>query len=437
MPLWLTILIVVLIAASLLTLAFYAVVAYRVVLSTLRLPTARDGMALAITISEWPELTVIIPAHNERDVIARVARSLLASNYPDLGVVFVLDRCTDDTEAVLREAIQRPDGSPDPRVEIILNDHCPDDWAGKVHAMHRGYRESTRLETHRSPDEASWEPRPGVDIHALDRGVVLFADADTEFDPACLRATVALLIERDLDLLSLLSTLTTDKWYEKAIQPVAAFELIRQFPLDLVNDPTKPRSFANGQFMLFRRAAFDSIGGHAGVKNALLEDVEIARIFGRPERDLRLGCLVADGMLHCEMYRTYEAFQRGWKRIYTESAIRNPGKLNSAGWRLLLTGTILPLLSEIGFWVAAITLWSTGAHALALVLLGLSVLVLLAYTLALGMVYRQQHQPVWRILLFPYGAWVVSGLLRSAATDLLRGTQTQWGGKAYTREISS
>ncbi|MFI4854695.1 MAG: glycosyltransferase, partial [Phycisphaerales bacterium JB065] len=357
MPLWLTILIVVLIAASLLTLAFYAVVAYRVVLSTLRLPTARDGMALAITISEWPELTVIIPAHNERDVIARVARSLLASNYPDLGVVFVLDRCTDDTEAVLREAIQRPDGSPDPRVEIILNDHCPDDWAGKVHAMHRGYRESTRLETHRSPDEASWEPRPGVDIHALDRGVVLFADADTEFDPACLRATVALLIERDLDLLSLLSTLTTDKWYEKAIQPVAAFELIRQFPLDLVNDPTKPRSFANGQFMLFRRAAFDSIGGHAGVKNALLEDVEIARIFGRPERDLRLGCLVADGMLHCEMYRTYEAFQRGWKRIYTESAIRNPGKLNSAGWRLLLTGTILPLLSEIGFWVAAITLW--------------------------------------------------------------------------------
>ncbi|MFI4853745.1 MAG: hypothetical protein ACIAQF_02050, partial [Phycisphaerales bacterium JB065] len=126
-----------------------------------------------------------------------------------------------------------------------------------------------------------------------------------------------------------------------------------------------------------------------------------------------------------------------WKRIYTESAIRNPGKLNSAGWRLLLTGTILPLLSEIGFWVAAITLWSTGAHALALVLLGLSVLVLLAYTLALGMVYRQQHQPVWRILLFPYGAWVVSGLLRSAATDLLRGTQTQWGGKAYTREISS
>ena len=237
MPLWMTILIVPLLAASAATLAFYGVVAWRVLRSMRQLPTARGGLALAELVSEWPELTVIIPAHNEEDVIARAARSLLASNYPDLGVVFVLDRCTDDTEAVLREATRLPDGTPDLRVEIIVNDHCPDGWAGKVHAMHRGYREAKRLDARRSPDESSWTPTPGEDIHDLSRGLVLFADADTEFDPACLRAAAALLIERECDLLSLLSTLTIEQWYERYIQPVASFELIRQFPLDKVNDP--------------------------------------------------------------------------------------------------------------------------------------------------------------------------------------------------------
>lgn len=437
MPLWLTIPSVILLAASLLVLVFYGVVAWRAAVATRRLPTARDGMALAATVSDWPELTVIIPAHNERDVIGRAAQSLLASSYPDLGIVFVLDRCTDATEAVLREAVRLPDGSPDPRVEIIINNHCPEDWAGKVHAMHRGYRESVRLDARRSADEASWEPRPGVDIHDIERGIVLFADADTEFDPACLRAAVALLIDRDLDLLSLLSTLTTDAWYEKSIQPAAAFELIRQFPLDLVNDPSKPRMFANGQFMLFRRAAFDSIGGHAGVRTSLLEDIEFARIFGQKQRGLNLGCLVADGMLRCEMYRTFDAFKRGWKRIYSEAAMRNPGKLRSAGRRLLIFGAVLPLVTEVAFWVALLAMLFHGPATLLLVLLVASTLGLVAFVLAMATVYRQQHQPVWRILLFPYGAWVVSRLLKSAAADLVRGTQTQWGGKSYTREIGS
>ncbi len=437
MPLWLTILSIPLLIGAIGTLVFYGVVALRVLRSMRTLPTARDGLALAELVSDWPELTVIIPAHNERDVIARAARSLLASNYNDLGVVFVLDRCTDDTEAVLREAIRMPDGSPDPRVEIIVNDHCPEGWAGKVHAMHRGYRESNRLDGSRSPDEGDWALKPGEEIHDLSRGLVLFADADTEFDPACLRAAVALLVERDVDLLSLLSTLTIDEWYERYIQPVASFELIRQFPLDQVNDPAKPRLFANGQFMLFRRAAFDSIGGHAGVRGALLEDIQFSKIFAQRGRGLRLNCLLADGMLRCEMYRAYEAFERGWKRIYTESASRRPARLRASARRLVITGAVFPVLTEIAFWVALAALLLFGSSATALTLAIASGLGAIAFIVAMGLVYRQQHQPIWRILLVPWGAWVVAGLLRGAARDLTRGTQTQWGGRSYSREVQS
>jgi len=434
MPLWYTILLSVLLLASVATLVFYGVVALRVWNTGRTLPTARDGIPLAESIGAFPGLTVIIPAHNERDVIGRVARSLLASDYPGLSVVFVLDRCTDDTEAVLREAIRTPEGEPDPRVEIILNDHCPDGWAGKVHAMHRGYREAKSLDAKRSPDEASWTPKPGIDVHDLSRGLVLFADADTEFDPRCLRAAVALLIDRELDLLSLLSTLTRDRWYEKLIQPAATFELVRQYPLDDVNDPEKARLFANGQFMLFRRAAFDSIGGHAGVQNALLEDIQFAKIFGQKSRGLRLGCLIADGMLTCEMYRDYEAFERGWKRIFTEAATRRTSKLRASSVRLLALGAIFPVLCELAFWFGVVSWILHGMSVLAVASIGVSVLAFIAYCAAMGMVYRQQHQNPLLIFCFPYGAWKVAALLRRAARDLERGTQTQWGGKEYARE---
>lgn len=37
------------------------------------------------------------------------------------------------------------------------------------------------------------------------------------------------------------------------------------------------RAFANGQFILLTRAAYDKIGGHEAVKSAVLEDLELAR----------------------------------------------------------------------------------------------------------------------------------------------------------------
>ena len=43
---------------------------------------------------------------------------------------------------------------------------------------------------------------------------------------------------------------------------------------------------------------------------------------------------LARGMIHCRMYGTWEAFRRGWKRIYTESANRKPGRMRVQGGRV-------------------------------------------------------------------------------------------------------
>lgn len=407
MPLWAAIPLIVLAALAGTCAAYHATALIRVLRAIRLLPTARDGLDLCPPAGGWPSVCIIIPAHDEEDVIGRLVRSLRASRYDDLRIVLVLDRCTDGTEDAARAAAED-----DARIEIIVNGQCPDDWAGKVHAVWRGVQDSSG---------------------ARDAELLLFADADTEFDPSCIRATVALLDDRRLDMLSLLSTLVCDSWYERIAQPAAAFELARQYPLDAVNRTDRPRPFANGQFMLFRREAYDAIGGHEAVKNALLEDIAFARRLAHKKRRHPFGCLLADGMLRCHMYRSWPEFRKGWRRIYTEAATRRSARLRRSADRLVITGVLLPAASVLALLAGGIALAAGGGDVLFWITF-LAGLLGIAAMLALAVVtYRVQAVPRIFTPLYPLGAWLTAGILREAARGLRDGIAVSWGGRQYTR----
>ncbi len=405
---------------------FHGVLLWRVSRAARLLPTARDGLDLPAPRPEdgggWPTVCVVVPAHNEREVIGALATSLMAQDYPSLRIVFALDRCTDETESIIRERCAEAIG---PRVEIVGIGACPAEWAGKTHALWRGVRDS------------AW---------AREAEMLLFADADTIFDPALVRAAVALLYQRELDLLSLLSRLSSERWFERIVQPAAAFELIRQHPLDFVNSVAKPRAFANGQFMLFRREFYDAIGGHEAVKHELLEDLAFARLMRRRRKraHCRWGVLLSgpgsvgggdrSGMLRCRMYGSWESFKRGWKRIYAEAAHRKRSELLRSARKLRVTGVGLPLAGAASV-AAGVALWSRGVNTglgVWLVVLGLLGLGLMAA--AMGRIYRSQGTPARFVPLYPIGAWMVARILSRAARDLRRGRRTVWGGREYARE---
>src|SRR5262249_20390564 len=130
-------------------------------------------------------------------------------------------------------------------------------------------------------------------------------------------------------------------WFEKVVQPATAMELVRQYPLRRINRHPSRRPFANGQFILFRRQAYDAIGGHAAVKSEMFEDVRIAQHAGR--QGLRLAVFLAAGMLHCRMYKDWAEFRRGWNRIYSESCNRKVSRLRTMASRVRILGTLLPL----------------------------------------------------------------------------------------------
>jgi chlorobactene glucosyltransferase len=366
------------------------------------LPTLRFGQTLAAADPPAGRVCVVVPAYNEARVIAGLVASLRAETYREARYVLALDRCTDETAALARAAI-----AGDERFEIVEIDACPSDWAGKVHAVHAGVTRS------RGAAEADF---------------LLFADADTLFSPGCIASALALMRARELDLLSLLSTLTHDTWFERVVQTAAALELMRHFPLTRVNGiDGRRRAFANGQFMLFRRDTYDAIGGHEAVKDALLEDLALARRVDDGTR--KLGVFMADGLFHCRMYADWPQFRRGWKRIYTEAASRRAKRLSAWSNRSRWLGTLLPLWTLAAFPLGAIILSRDevrGWTVIALALVALAV-----WLVALGRITALARAPWWTAPLHMVGAWLTADLMKEAARDLRTRTPTQWGGREY------
>lgn len=403
MQIILPILAVLLAAASAVLLVYWSVALYRIAQTTAIVPTARAGVELAREHAPFAPVCIIIPAHNEEEILPTLIASLRRTEYPAFHVVLALDRCTDGSAAAARRAI-----GADERFEIIEIDRCPEDWAGKVNAVWTGLQRSR------------WSDRAAY---------LLFADADTVFAPECLRAAVALAQHRSLDLLSLLSTLTRERWFERLVQPAAGLQLLYQYPILRANRSDNRRAFANGQFMLFSREAYDDVGGHRAVRADLLEDLALARAIEAAGR--RAGVFLADGLLTCRMYPGWPAFRRGWKRIYTEAANRKPERLRRAAIRMRTMGAGLPAAALLN--VALLAGPWAGQVPLHLALLGVSAAGLAAWFIAMAWVHRLGHAPAWEAPGSIVGSWCVGGILNEAAADLDEGRPTEWGGRTYAR----
>jgi hypothetical protein len=326
---------------------------------------------------------------------------LRAETYADMRVVLALDRCTDETASLARAQIGN-----DERFEIVEIDACPPDWVGKVHALYAGVTRSRSA--------------AGADF-------LLFADADTSFAPGCIAASLALMRGRNLDLLSLLSTLSFETWFERIVQPAATLELMRQYPLTLANAATNRRPFANGQFMLFTRVAYADIGGHEAVKSSLFEDVDLARLVDARKRSA--GVFLADGLFHCTMYGEWPQFRRGWKRIFMQAAGRNARYLTLSAHRVRWLGTLLPLWMLGAAPVGVLLVPREPIIGWTLVALGLAAIAVWLGTLVRITVLARA--PVWIAPLHIAGAWLAARVLDEAASDVRLHRPTQWGGREY------
>ncbi len=366
-------------------------IAYRLLAMARSKSTIREGMQLSVP--EEVQVSIVVPAHNEERVIERCVSSLRNQTHKNIQIIFVLDRCTDGTLDILLKHADE-----DSRIHLIENDHCPDDWAGKCNAARVGATKAT----------GEW---------------LLFTDADTKFDSELVRCSVASAIKRNASLLSILSSLTITKTFERIVQPIASTFLVRQYPVDRINREHRSRPFANGQVLLFSRESYESIGGHEAVKDDLLEDIAFARKIHAEGGKVQV--LFADGLLRCSMYPTFEAFKTGWKRIYIEASTRNINRLRRSAVLAVVVSILLPGVGVAGIIVGSLV--STP-------LIWLSIVSLVSCSLVICWLYKINNAPMMYAIFAPLGGLVVAKLFLDAASMLQHRIPIRWGGREYILE---
>lgn len=200
----------------------------------------------------WPRLSVVVAACNEGSTLERAARSLLAQDYPDLEVVLVNDRSTDDTGEVADRLAAGCD-----RVTQVHVRELPAGWLGKVHALHTGLAQAT----------GAW---------------VLFTDADIHFAPGALRRAVAVAESKRLDHLTAIPA----AWSVGVVVDTLVVAFLRTFLTVLqppwgVDRPGSRRFFGVGAFNLVRREAFERTAGFEWLRMDTADDMGVGLLMKR------------------------------------------------------------------------------------------------------------------------------------------------------------
>ncbi|MEG3908483.1 glycosyltransferase family 2 protein [Microcoleus sp. w2-18bC1] len=243
--------------------------------------------------ANFPKVSVIVPAYNEAENIRDCAIAILEStplSVDNLEVLIVDDRSTDDTLAIGQTLQQHLN---DPRLKILAGQPRPTNqyWAGK-----------------------NWACAQAVQIATGD--FLLFIDADVRLKPGAIETAIATAETEKIDLFTCMPALVCECLAEWLVQPIMFNHLAVCYDFTAVNDPSKTDSaFAGGPFMLFRRSAYEKIGGHEAVASEIVEDVELARRIKRA--GLKLGLYSGSNLASVRMYRSWSALWEGWtKNLY-------------------------------------------------------------------------------------------------------------------------
>ena len=232
---------------------------------------------------QLPRVSVLIPARNEEENLERCLLSLLAQDYTQFEIQVLDDRSTDRTAEIAAGFAQR-----DGRCRVLRGKDLPDGWLGKHWACHQ-LAQSAKGE------------------------LLLFIDADTWFQPTALSDAVALMEMDGLDVLSAVPKEEMASVGEQLVVPYFLFANFAFVPLFLASTLHIPDfSFTIGQFMLFQRAAYVQIGGHAAVRGDVADDVALGRLIVR--KGLRWVLADATERIHCRMYHTFGEAWSGFSK---------------------------------------------------------------------------------------------------------------------------
>lgn len=331
-----------------------------------------------------PRVSVIVPARNEERNLGRCLASLARLEHAELEIVVVAGG-EDRTLAIAQEFAAR-----DARFRVLAEPPLPTGWVGKPWACHVGRAAATGE-------------------------VLLFTDADTEHAPGSLARALAEL--GDADFLTGLTGQVFSSVAERVAMP-ATFMLIRGATGGemMVEDPR--HAIANGQYMMFRAASYDALGGHEAVRASVVEDLALARLVAGSRMKARFVSLV--GLVTVRMYAGAREMFDGWRKNLAAGAAATP-PLST----LATAAAVLAALSS-----APVAAWALLAGAWGAAALALAAFAVTTWRVAVELAMAPRESRAWA-LLHPLGVAFFCAAFAASVADRWRGRGVEWKGRRY------
>jgi len=329
--------------------------------------------------AELPAVDIVVPARDEAQTIGPVIASLLAQDYAgSFRVILVDDGSTDGTAECAGRA---------PNLQVIRGEPKPAAWSGKLWALNQG-------------------------VAASSATVLFFTDADIVHDARHLSALVARLLEPPVELVSEMVRLNCTSLTERALVPAFVYFFQMLYPFAKVNDPRSRVAAAAGGTVLIRRAALQRIGGLEAIKDALIDDVALAKAVKAT------GAIYLGHSALATSIRPYPRVMDIWHMISRTAFTQ----LRYSATLLVLTLLGLTLVWLVPAWAIVFgPCWERAAGLAAFAIAAIS------YLPTLG---RYGRSKLWALALPLIALFYMAATLGSAL-NYWRGTGASWKNRAY------
>lgn len=336
-----------------------------------------------------PVVSVCVPARDEERGIRACLESLLKQDYPEFEVIVVNDHSTDRTGELIREL-------KDSRLIALDGEDLPEGWLGKPFALHQAFQKA--------------------------RGeILLFTDADPVFGPNALCTAVFTMQERKLDALTLMPKAEFGSFWERAVQPTIFGFIASLTRFGNVNNPDHKSAMGFGAFLMFKRSAYEAIGGHEGGKADVLEDVLIAKRLKKAGFNL----LVADAksLFSIRMYYGFREIWNGWKKNMFLAMRRSV--FRALYYVFMVLAFLLTPYLVLGWnLVAGADLFQAGLSLFGVAMVSAAT-IKTCDELGLNRINAG---------LFPIGAVVMAAIMINSMIQTLVFSRTEWRGRVYSVE---
>jgi chlorobactene glucosyltransferase len=243
-------------------------------------------MGRCFPFKEQPMVSVLIPARNEEKNIAQCLQSLMVQDYPAMEILVLDDDSSDRTACEIQTLIRR-----DQRIRYIRGRPLPPGWTGK-----------------------NWACAQLAEAAA--GNYFIFTDADNRPALDAVTKTAGWMLCWHLDLFTSFPQQDLITLAEKLVVPSVYMTVYSYLPLWLTClTPFPSMAAANGQWLAFKREAYQKMGGHESVRDKVVEDTELARRAKRMH--LRILTTPGTGLIFGRMYRNWKEVWNGFsKNLY-------------------------------------------------------------------------------------------------------------------------